>query len=358
MIDRGFGIELEADYGEVVQKDDYELDWFQDVDDVDFKMNDEAVTKSGGSRMNKRARPGIIKPTGSTKGDADLQRFIWYFRGYLDNYEFTEGSNGGVNTHEFWGGEDKELQSFRGMAVYDMLIKYIRGLLVDKLSFEVSDESMSVSADWVYQTEEADIIGQNGATFTRPADLEDDLFIMFYDVDLYLGKKQNGDPKPLDGIATNFSFEGSNNHDVDGTIGLGARHPQVRAMAGKRENNLAITTSLTEDTVRAILDAQYGEVGALEPSECKLLQVPLQINVSLCEVDDIEMVIIFPRCTVNVEYDMSGADRIEVTMNMATLGSDSVTLADNSTTVTTDMYVMIKNGQGELEADVEVPSSP
>ena len=341
MVDRGFGLELETNYGEEIEKSEFDLDWFQDVDDVDFKLNDEPVTKSGGSRMNKKARPGILKPTGSTSGDADLQRFIWYFRGYLDNYIFTAGTSNAPNIHEFYGGEGKMLQSFRGMAVYDMLVKYVYGLLVDGLSFEVSDEAMSVSADWIYKTEKADIIGQNGATFERPADLEKDLFIMFYDVSLKLNNKA------LDGIATNLSFEGGNNHDVDGTIGIGARHPQIRASAGKRENTLSLTTSLTEDTVRAILDAQYGEVGALEPSRCKLLQLPLEINVSLCEFDNIEMKILFPKCTINVEYDMSGADRIEVTMNMATLGSGSATLNDGST-VLTDMYVRIKNNQGEL----------
>lgn len=341
MVDRGFGIELEENYGENKEKDEFDLDWFQDVDDVDFKMNDEPVTKSGGSRMNKKARPGIIKPTGSTSGDADLQRFIWYFRAFLDHYIFTEGSSGESNIHEFYGGEDKELQSFRAKAVYDMLVKYIYGLLCDQLSFEVSDEAMSVSAEWIYKTEKADIIGRDGATFTRPADLENDLFIMFYDVSLKLNNKD------LDGIATNLSFEGNNNHDVDGTIGMGSRSPQIRATAGKRENNLSITTSLTEETVRSILDAQYGQINALEPSECTLLQVPFEINISLCEIDDVEMKIVFPKCAVNVEYDMSGADRIEVTMNLATLGSGTATLNDN-TTVTTDMYVMIKNGQGEL----------
>lgn len=345
MVDRGFGIELEENYGEIINKENFNLDWFQEADTVDFKLNDEPVTKSGGSRMNRRARAGVIKPSGSTSADADLQRLIWYFRGYLDQYKFTEGTNDDVNTHEFWGGESKELQSFRCIAVYDILKQYIYGMLCDGLKLEVSDESMTVDADWIYKTEKSGIIGQNGETFTRPADLEDDLFIMFYDVSLSLN---NSD---LEGIATNFSFEGGNNHNQDGTIGLGARHPQTRALAGKRENKLSLATSLSESTVRAILDARYGEVGALEPSKCKLLQVPLGLDVSLCELDDIEMKILFPKCTLTVEYDMSGADVIEVTMNMETLGSGSTELIDG-TEINTDMYVMIKNNQPELGAQV------
>ena len=90
-------------------------------------------------------------------------------------------------------------------------------------------------------------------------------------------------------------------------------------------------------------------MGALEPSACKILQVPLEVNVALCENANISCKILFPKCTVKAEYDMSGSDNIEVTMNLATLGSGSVTLADGTTSVTTDMYVKLVNNQEELE---------
>ena len=341
MIDRGFGIELEDTYGEIINKENFNLDWFEEANKVDFKLNDKPVTKSGGSRMKKRARAGILKPSGSTSADADLQKFAWYMRGYLDNYVFTEGND--VNTHEFYGGEGKSLQSFRGIAVYDMLKKYLYGLLIDGLKFEVSDESMNIDADWIYKTEEAGIIGENGETFERPIKLEDeDLFIMFYDVFLKLNNL------PLDGVATSFGFEGANNHAVDNTIGLGSRGPQIRASAVERENKLSLVTTLTESTVKSILAAQYGEVGALEPSKCKILQIPLELKVKHYENPDLEMIILFPKCTLSVEYDMSEVDAIEVKMDLETLGAETVTLADGLTEVITDMYVKIKNNQGEL----------
>lgn len=284
-----------------------------------------------------------MKPTGSTSADADLQQLTWYFRGYLDNYVYTAG-NGDVHTHEFYGGEGKELPSFRGIAVYDMLKKYLYGLIVDGLKLEVSDESMTVGADWIYKTEKAGIIGTSGETFTRPDELTaEQIFIMFYDVSLKLNNL------PLDGVSTAFSFEGNNNHDVDSSIGLGSRYPQKRAVAGKRENEVSITTTLTSDTVRSILDAQYGEVGALEPSSCKLLQLPLEVNIAHCEDTDINCKIVFPRCTVNVEYSMSGTDAVEVTMTLESLGSAKVALA-SGTEVETDMYVKLMNYQEELTA--------
>ena len=344
MVDRGFGLELEETYGDTsVSKSSFDPNFWNQAEEVEFKLNDEPITKSGGSRMNKRARAGIMKPTGSTSADADLQQLTWYFRGYLDNYVYTAGS-GDVHTHEFYGGEGKELQSFRGIAVYDMLKKYLYGLLCDGMKLEVSDESMTVGADWIYKTEKAGIIGQSGETFTRPDELTaEQIFIMFYDVSLKLNNL------PLDGVSTAFSFEGKNNHDVDSSIGLGSRYPQKRAVAGKRENEVSITTTLTSDTVRSILDAQYGEVGALEPSSCKLLQLPLEVNIAHCEDTDINCKIVFPRCTVNVEYSMSGTDAVEVTMTLESLGSAKVALA-SGTEVETDMYVKLMNYQEELTA--------
>ena len=188
-MDRGFGLELESTYGDTtVSKSNFDPNFWNQADDVDFKLNDEPITRSGGSRMNKRARAGIMKPDGSTTADADLQQLTWYFRGFLDNYVCTEGATpatGHTQTyiHEFYGGEGKELPSFRGIAVFDMLKKYLYGMLEDGLSLEVSDEGMTVSADWIYKTEKAGIIGVSGEDFTRPDALTaEQIFIMFYDV--------------------------------------------------------------------------------------------------------------------------------------------------------------------------------
>ena len=342
MVDRGFGLQPEDVYGQLVTKADFHPEWWSEANSVDFKLNDEAVVSSGSSRMNRNARAGVMKPTGSTSTVADLQQLTWYFRGYLDNYQHTAGS--GLNhIHEFWGGEGKELTSFRGIAIYDMLKKYLYGMLEDGLKLEVSDSEMTVSADWVYKTEKAGIIGVDGETFTRPAALtREDLFIMFYDVEVFMNNL------PLDGVSTAFSFEGSNNHNVDSTIGLGSRYPQKRALAGKRENKLSITTTLTNDTVRSILDAQYGELGALEPSLCKILQVPLEVNVAHCEDASQYLKIIFPKCTLRVEFDMSGVDAIEATISLETLGTGTVKLSTGAT-VSTDMYVKLVNYQRNLE---------
>lgn len=346
-MNRGFGLEVEGTYGSPsVSTGNYDPDFWNSANSVDFKLNDDPVVRSGSSRMNKMARAGVMKPTGSTEADADLQQLGYYFFGFLDNYVYTAGgSSATVHTHEFYGGEGKELPSFRAIAMFDMLKKYINGMLVDGLKLEVSNEGMTVAADWIYKTESAAI----NEAFTQPDALTNEqLFIMFYDVSLKMGSVGSS-LTPLNGVSTAFSYEGKNNHNVDGTIGLGSRYPQKRALAGKRENSLSITTSLTSDTARKILDAQYGEANATSPSSCKILNTQLEVTIQHCENSNISCKIYFPVCTLRVEYSMSGVDAIETTMTLDTLGTGTVELADGTTEVQTDMYIKLVNNQEKIE---------
>ena len=73
------------------------------------------------------------------------------------------------------------------------------------------------------------------------------------------------------------------------------------------------------------------------------------MNINHCEDTDISCKILFPKCNVRVEYSYSGADVIEATLTLDTLGSSTVTLADTTTTVETDMYVKLVNYQEEIE---------
>ena len=127
MADRGFGLEVEDTYGDTtVSKSSFDPDFWNNANSIDFKLGDDPVVRSGGSRMNKRARAGVMKPSGSTEADADLQQLTWYFFGALDNYICTEGdtpATGHIQTyiHEYYGGEGKSLPSFRAIAMLDMI---------------------------------------------------------------------------------------------------------------------------------------------------------------------------------------------------------------------------------------------
>ena len=100
--------------------------------------------------------------------------------------------------------------------------------------------------------------------------------------------------------------------------------------------------------MRCILDGLYCVVGPLVPSSWILLQLPFMVNIAHCEDANTYCKILFPKCTVNVEYNMSGVDAVEVTMTLESLGSSTVELADGTTEVETDMYVKLVNYQEEI----------
>ncbi|MBR1611724.1 MAG: carboxypeptidase regulatory-like domain-containing protein [Methanobrevibacter sp.] len=349
---RGFGIALEEDYGtmdNMMDIDDVEVDWFQKMAEVNFDLGDEAETDDGGSRSDDIAWAGNTKPNGSTSGKVDLQRITWYLRGFLDQYLHAAGQDG-LHVHEFWGGENHELQSFIGLALYDDLKLALCGLIEDGLKLEVSDSAMTVNTDWLYAGEQGDILDL-GETFIEPEELPDSKIpIRAYDVHVLLNGEKPGS------VQTSFNFEGNNNHDQDGTLGLGSRFPQEKPQAAKRTINLSLATTLNRRSYRDILNARYGEVGAVKPHACKILKVPLQLKIIQCEHPEQQLIIIFPQCTLKAEFDLKGADRIEATLNLQTLGNNEVTLNDGTTKVNTDIYCKLINKVPELSLEVEEPA--
>ena len=49
MIGRGFGIEMEDSYGEEVEKTDFHPSFWNEANSMNFTLNDDIITKSGGS---------------------------------------------------------------------------------------------------------------------------------------------------------------------------------------------------------------------------------------------------------------------------------------------------------------------
>ena len=342
---RVLGICMENDYGEdVANLAAITPDFHIEATKGNFGLGDDPSLSSGGSRMYQNGRAGVMKPTGSNEFDVDLETIGHFLRAFLDQYEYTEGTNG-FNTHEFWGGENRELPSWLLEAVYDNFAKIIKGALCDGLKLEVSDEKMNASLDWIYKTEKSEMIDPD--TFEKLV-LECVIPVMFYDIVVSFNNMTVAES----GVYKSFSFEGKNNHNVDSTIGLGSRHPQTRALAQLRENSLSLTTTLTQQTVRSILDGEYGEVNAMSPSECKILAVPLELNIALCEDPNRTLQIIFPKNIINVEYEWDGTDDIEATINMTPLGTGTVEKLDG-TEVKTDMYCKLVNTRPEI-----VPPTP
>lgn len=326
-------------------------DWHQQVSKLSASLNAEPVTMTGGSRMIRRARAGAVKPTSSVEGNVDMKRIGHYMYAFLGNYGFTAGSNGGVNTHEFWGGENTSLPSFTLWESFDLMEKTIVGGLLDSLKLEVSEDFMTLAADWIYKDEEMNTISED--TFDEKT-IEGAIPLMFYDVSLEL------DSEVPPGIVSSFSFEGKNNLNQDKTIGLGSRMPQRKASAQNREISLSFVSTLEKDTLKFIQQAEYGEEGN-SPSECKLYKLPIKLIASICEDRTDRLEIFFPECLFSIEYEASESDEIEVTFNLQAMGTAKaeITATKNEETgnkisnqnITTDMYVKLVNNQSQITAD-------
>ena len=360
---RGFGLTLNDPYYnsdfdiDTVDIDDIEGDWFQKMPEVNFEVGDEPETDDGGSRSDVVAWASAAKPSGSTSAKVDLQRITWYLFGFLDHYLHTAGENG-LHIHEFWGGENHELPTFAGLAMYDALKLAVFGLIVDGFKLEVSDGAMDVNIDWLYGNETYDILGEN-EDFEEPAELIDSRIpVRFYDVHVYLNKDTQGNWLKPGSTQTSWSMEGNNNHDQDGTLGLGSRFPQERPQAGKRNISLSLATTLSRRSYKDVMDARYGKVDAKSPDKCRILKIPMRLVVIQCENPDQQLIIEFPECTLKSEFDLKGADRVEATLNLQTLGNGEVTLADETTKVNTDMYVKLINKVPEMGSVEEVDDSP
>lgn len=335
MVFRLFGLKEEKEYGQEITED-MKPDFHKRVAKSSAKLGDDPVKIANGSRMDDRVRAGVIQPTAEIESTVDLKRAGHMFKAFLDQYAFTEGKDG-KNIHEFYGGECSTLTSFSGWATFDYFEKWLLGLVMDSLKMEVSNETMTSTESWIYKNESHHTIDE---TEYEVREVEGDIPLMFYDVTLEL---DNG---AFPGVPTSFSFEGNNNLNVDGTIGLGSRWPQRRASAQKREIKLSAVSYLTPETVDFIRKSEYGE-DRYDPSPCKIFTAGLKVTVAICEDPDSTMEIYFPKCHIVVEYESSEADEIETTFNMETLGSADVTLEDG-TEVKTDMYVKLVNDMAEI----------
>lgn len=345
MVLRVLGLTAEKTYGVTTGASDTP-DFHRRMNDGSFKLGDEPVTYSDGSRMVQGARPGAIKPSGSSAGKCDLKRIGHFLYAFFDQYKCTEGGENEPNVHEFWGGEQTLLHSLHGWATFDEFEKVLCGLLLDSLKLEVSSDFMSQSEEWIYKDETSNLINQSTYTVRE---VEGAVPLMFYDIGLELG-----DGEVELGIQTQFSFEGKNNHNQDATIGLGSRKPQCQAEAQAREISMSITSYLTRETVQWIKAIEYGEINRNGPSECKILTLPLLVTISNCEDPDEVLTMLFPNCTVAVEYSLSESEQIETTFNLTALGTGEVELYSDDADlpkVKTDCYCKLITTQPNIEAN-------
>lgn len=350
MVLRVLGLKEEETYGNL-KSGTTNPDFHRRLSDGEFKLNDEPLSSNEGSRMVQMARAGAVKPTGSTGGKCDLKRVGHYLKAFFDQYSFTPGEDeDDKNTHVFYGREDQDLTSFHGWATFDYFQKVISGLLLDSFKLEVSDEYMNQTEEWIYKNETWESINQSTYTVRE---IEGEIPLMFYDINLKLN-----DTTMNDVLFTSFSFEGKNNLNQDGTVGLGSRFPQRKARAQAREINISIGSYMSNgsDFIGLLKGSEYGETTATGPSTCKIFKIPVQVSIATCEDSSESLKMYLPKCTVAVNYSMSESDEMEVTFDLIALGTGTLEAFtefsddDPLNGKTTDCYCVLVNDMAKIEA--------
>ena len=195
---------------------------------------------------------------------------------------------------------------------------------------------MNQSEEWIYKTESSENINQAEYDIIE---VENEIPVMFYDITIQLDNEDINNPQR---VYTSFNFEGNNNLNQDGTVGLGSRAPQRQAAAQAREIKVSLNSYLDQSSLDLIRGAEYGEKTITSPSACKILKVPLKVIVQACENTNERLEMYFPKCTINVEYSASESDEIETTFNLTALGTGNATLLNNDL-VKTDCYCKLVN---------------
>lgn len=347
-MNRLLGLGLESAYGSGGDT----VDFHQGVNKANFGVNQDTLSYSYASRMTKGARGGYIKPKGSSTTNVDLQRIQHYLYALLGNYKYTAGTtalkdsnNRNVNIHEFWGDDTNLLPSLWGTLTYDLNEKTMKGLLLDEYKLTAKDDYATDEATWIYMDESNITIDAN--TYVEK-DIIGTIPTAGYDYKI----KFDGDYNKI-GIVSEMELTVKNNHNVDGTIGLGSRKPQKKAVAQNRDIELSLTTTLDSSVYKYIIASEYGVLPTdpsqrQTPSACQLYELPCEISISACEDPNTSLRLVFPACLFSVDEDISGSDEIEVKLTLNTLGTNQVTLNDGTTKYTSDFYAILKNGQTDI----------
>lgn len=330
------------------------------------------ITLQNGSRSVQAMRAGYMKPTASTESSVDSKTLPFYLLGLLGNYKFTPNydTKNNKNAHEFFGGENTKLPSFTGVLTYDIEEKILKGLLCDEMKIEAKDDLATNSIEWIFKSEKRNLLksAKDGHSLIENEDiglitdedypLQDKHGIPYigYDFSLTLN-----DEVPTS-VISDFNFDCKNNHNVDGTIGLGARSPQKKATAQQRELSLSLTTTMDLQSYALLVASEYGEYpkdiyGELTPSPCKLYTTKLGLEMKTCEDATEYVKFIFPKCIVACDpVETSESDEMTISMNLTPTGVGNQTLLDGSV-VNTDFYALVVNDQPQIKATKEETST-
>ncbi|MGI6565614.1 hypothetical protein [Methanosphaera sp.] len=326
------------------------------ADKANAGLNADPKTLTGGSKSIQKVRVGYPEPSSELESSIDTKLFHRYMYAALGNYKFTAGTTESPkNVHEFYGGDQTKLPSCTNTLTFDVgndvLLKTLLGACCDEFTLETSDDLSTASTTWVYKTEHEKKLSQAQQQVYDEVQSSATPFIG-YDYTVTLGSDE--------AVAESYVFndlklEIKNNHQTDGSRGLGNRFYGRQPNVGDREISLEMNTIFDTSNLQLVVQSEYGDLitddnGNWIPSPCKIYTVPLSFKIQTCEDAEEYVFIKFPKCIISIDpLEFSGTDDVEVKLTLQPMGTSNITLKDGTTSVKTDIYVQVVNDQPELK---------
>ena len=273
-----------------------------------------------GARMH---RPGFYSPSGNIVYAFDISTIRWLLKWALGGYVSTEGGN----LHEIYASDNTDLPSFTARLGKDVFEHVFAGCKINSLEISVEDSFCQATAELVSVKDSRDTLEQQHELI-----LPEDYPLAFYEVTASMNDSDiSADVK---------SFTLTINNGIDAAAGrsIGSRYPRKLLAAGRE---VTLSTSMFFENTEQLEKFWGSETG---PSDKGAEEYSMEFNFDAG--DGKGMSLLLPRA-IHTGLDIQPSGRDELVQEIeAKIYMDEVMLKDDTTPVTTDVYVSIIDDVG------------
>lgn len=329
---RGLGLAKETLYG----TENNDMQYYHHVKSLNANLKSENITIPGSFiKGNVATLKGNFEGEWNTEFSGSFGNLPLYLYLFFGNYKITEATveSVPVKIHEFWGGNSSVLPSTTLHVLQDMVSRFCRGAVLDKLNIDVSTgEALMVKAEGLYMTERNDENVVNIEQILSKIPVGE--YIGHSTIDIELNNEVL--------FSKDLGLELNNNHNTDNSKALGQLFNILQPNTAERQIEFTVTPRLSPTTKSLLLASKYGTTGVNEPTKCSIYNIPASISMKECSANGVcTLDVIMPSCTVSSDdFETSEMDDAEIPLSLVPENNKKVTMYDN-TQVTTDIYARL-----------------
>jgi len=323
------GLAKEANFGTAENSADFHVDIASSS--LDTPTDAEMVFQGGMGRSPSVRRPAYYSVSGNIVYVVDIETIAEVLKWTLGGYEYTDGGVDTPNTHEIWGADDFELDSFTAFVGKDVFEHVFAGCTINSLELAVEGEFVQLTLDVVGAADERIALAAAG-DLTLP----DDYPLTFVETGVNIGGDISADVKSL-------TLTINNNADADAGRGMGQRTP-YRIPVNARETTASLSLWFENTNY---LENFWG--GATAPDDVDGADsLDVEISLSMPTADGRSATISLPNAYINaINIQPSGRDELVQDVELTAM-RDTVTLDDAVTTVETEILATVVNNRDDL----------